>query len=95
MSIENSTPPAGSTLLVRLHRSDLLRADDGTFLLPVTLRNGEKEMFGYARLDVDDAARLHAQLHRHLTDGWALTEAEKASRETGEIYQVGGSVHLP
>lgn len=94
MTIQDPAPLSRRTFAVRLDRSDLLRTDDGTFLLPVILESKDREASGYARLDMDDAARLHAQLTRHLTSGWAVTEAEKANRQAGEIYQVGGDDRL-
>lgn len=95
MPLQDPTPLGRPTVAVRLGKSDLLRTDDGTFLLPVIVKSEGKETSVCAKLSVDDGARLHAQLHRHLTRGWAVTEAEKLSRETGEIYQVGGSDRLP
>lgn len=94
MSIEESASSGRCSPTVRLRRSDLVYTDQGTFLLPLTLEDSEEAVDGCLTLDVNEAARLHAQLTRHLTKGWALTEAEKASRQLGEIYPVGGGGRL-
>lgn len=83
------------TPAIRLDRLDLIRTDDGTFLLPVTMEGRPRKGASYCvTLTVDDAARLHAQLSRHLSHAWALTESEKASRQIGEIYPLGGDSRL-
>lgn len=79
---------------VRLGRSDIVRADDGDYLLPVVLEDEDGQVCGHLKIDPDDAARLHAQLERHLNGGWAMSEEAKAARTIGERYPVSGSGHL-
>lgn len=78
----------------RLDRADIVRTEDGTYLLPVLLEDNDQQVRGHLRIDPDDAARLHAQLERHLNGGWAMSEEAKAVRAIGETYPVSGSGHL-
>lgn len=78
----------------RLDRSDIVRAEDGDYLLPVLLDDEDGQIRGHLKIDPDDAARLHAQLERHLNGSWAMSEQDRAARNTGERYPVSGSGHL-
>lgn len=79
---------------VRLDRADIVRTEDGNYLLPVLLGDNDQQTRGHLRIDPDDAARLHAQLERHLNGGWAMSEEAKAARSIGETYPVSGSGRL-
>lgn len=79
-----------ATPAIRVGRSDLTRADDGTYLIPLLMNTRAGEVTRHAALTSDDAARLHAQLSRHLNQGWATSEEEKMRRQSGEVYPVGG-----
>lgn len=86
--------PDGRQQAVRLDRADIVRTENGDYLLPVLLEHEDEQIRGHLRIDPDDAARLHAQLDRHLNVGWATSEAAKAARSSGETYPVSGSGHL-
>lgn len=79
---------------VRLDRADIVRTEDGDYLLPVLLEDEDGQVRGHVRIDPDNAARLHAQLDRHLNGGWAMPEEAKAARTMGERYPVSGSGRL-
>lgn len=79
---------------VRLNRADIVRTEDGDYLLPVLLGDEDQQIRGHLRIDPDDAARLHAQLERHLNQGWATSEKAKAARYNGETYPATGGGYL-
>ncbi len=64
---------------------------DGSLRIPLTQVDAD----GVARpahvvLGPDRAAVFHAQIDRLLTEGWAMTEQARLSRQQGEIFPVGG-----
>lgn len=79
---------------VHLARSDLVRTEDGSILLPVVLTHEGQQLHTYLTISPDEAARLHAQLDRLLNGGWAMSERTKVFKQNGEIYPVRGSGHL-
>lgn len=91
MAIKHSTD---SSYAVRLDRSDVVHADDGDLLIPVVLGDEAHETRAHLKIRPDDAARLHAQLDRLLSPGWATSEVDKVARQNGEIYPISGSGHL-
>ena len=93
MSQDPSSGDEG-TPVIRLGKSDVIHTERNTFEIPLVMGDLNDSPTGYATLDANEAARLHAQLTRHLTKGWALTEVEQVGRQSGEIYPVGGSCRL-
>ncbi len=64
----------------RWGKADVIRMDDGTYALPVVLERDGVQIRTYVLLDGNEAAVIHAQFSRYLTDGWAMTENEKTVR---------------
>lgn len=79
---------------VRLDRADIVRTEDGNYLLPVVLEDEGQRVRGHLEIDPDDAARLHAQLERHLNGSWAMSEEARTAKASGETYPVSGSGRL-
>lgn len=90
MATKDSTD---SRYTVSLDRSDVTHTDDGDFLIPVLLGDEDRQTPALLKIGPDDGARLHAQLDRLLSRGWAMSERDKAARRNGD-YPISGSSHL-
>jgi hypothetical protein len=85
---------ANGSWTVRWAGQGVEKTAEGTYRIPVVLEGELQQVAAYLDLDPNGAGTIHAQLHRLLTAGWAMTDAAKVARQQGEIYPVGGSSRL-